>query len=101
MLPRANILAHSLSSNLGHMIWIDGTYDTVAIQEEQKHGRPSGTNFGPVYPVKYARAFGTRGFMIRSPDQITSVLKQAFNTPDLCSWSSRRLSRQTTSSLSR
>jgi acetolactate synthase-1/2/3 large subunit len=53
----------------------------VAIHEEQKHGRPSGTNFGPVYPVKYARAFGTRGFMIRSPDQITSVLKQAFNTP--------------------
>ena len=68
-----------LQSNLVHMIWIDGTYDMVAVQEEQKYGRPSGTKFGPVDPVKYADAFGARGFMIQSPDQITSVLKQAFD----------------------
>jgi acetolactate synthase-1/2/3 large subunit len=70
-----------LQSNLVHMIWIDGTYDMVAVQEEQKYGRPSGTKFGPVDPVKYAEAFGARGLMIQSPDQITSVLKQAFDTP--------------------
>jgi acetolactate synthase I/II/III large subunit len=70
-----------LQSNLVHMIWIDGTYDMVAVQEEQKYGRPSGTGFGPVDPVNYAEAFGARGFMIQSPDQITSVLKQAFDTP--------------------
>jgi acetolactate synthase-1/2/3 large subunit len=70
-----------LQSNLVHMIWIDGTYDMVAVQEEQKYGRPSGIKFGPVDPVKYAEAFGARGLMIRSPDQITSVLKQAFDTP--------------------
>jgi acetolactate synthase I/II/III large subunit len=69
-----------LQSNLVHMIWIDGTYDMVAVQEEQKYGRPSGTEFGPVDPVKYAEAFGARGFMIQSPDQISSVLKQAFDT---------------------
>jgi len=70
-----------LQSNLVHMIWIDGTYDMVATQEKQKYGRPSGTEFGPVDPVKYAEAFGARGFMIQSPDQITSVFKQAFDTP--------------------
>ena len=70
-----------LQSHLVHMIWIDGTYDMVAVQEEQKYGRPSGTEFGSVDPVKYAEAFGARGFMIQSPDQITSVLKQAFDTP--------------------
>jgi acetolactate synthase-1/2/3 large subunit len=70
-----------LQSNLVHMIWIDGTYDMVAVQEEQKYGRPSGIKFGPVDPVKYAEAFGARGFMIQSPDQINSVLKQAFDTP--------------------
>jgi acetolactate synthase I/II/III large subunit len=70
-----------LQSHLVHMIWIDGTYDMVAVQEEQKYGRPSGTGFGPVDPVNYAEAFGARGFMIQSPDQITSVLKQAFDTP--------------------
>jgi len=70
-----------LQSNLVHMIWIDGTYDMVAVQEKHKYGRSSGTKFGPVDPVKYAEAFGARGFMIQSPDQITSVLKQAFDTP--------------------
>ncbi len=70
-----------LQSNLVHMIWIDGTYDMVAVQEEQKYGRSSGIKFGPVDPVKYAEAFGARGLMIQSPDQIPSVLKQAFDTP--------------------
>ncbi|MDT7815883.1 MAG: acetolactate synthase large subunit [Acidobacteriaceae bacterium] len=70
-----------LQSNLVHMIWIDGTYDMVAVQEEQKYGRPSGTQFGPVDPVKYAEAFGAHGFMIQSPDRIAPVLKQAFDTP--------------------
>ena len=69
-----------LQSNLVHMIWLDGTYDMVAVQEEQKYGRPSGTKFGPVDPIKYAEAFGAQGCMIQSPDQITSVLKQAFDT---------------------
>jgi acetolactate synthase-1/2/3 large subunit len=70
-----------LQSNLVHMIWTDGTYDMVATQEKQKYGRPSGTEFGPVDPVKYADAFGAHGFMIQSPDQISSVLQKAFDTP--------------------
>jgi acetolactate synthase I/II/III large subunit len=70
-----------LQSNLVHMIWIDGTYDMVATRERQKYGRPSAIEFGPVDPVKYADAFGARGFMIQSPDQISSVLQKAFDTP--------------------
>lgn len=70
-----------LQSHLVHMIWIDGTYNMVAVQEEQKYGRPSGTTFGPLDPVKYAEAFGAHGFMIHSSGQIASVLKQAFDTP--------------------
>ena len=70
-----------LKSNVVHMIWIDGTYNMVAVQEQQKYGRPSGTDFGPLDPVKYAEAFGARGFMIQSPGQVASVLKQAFDVP--------------------
>jgi acetolactate synthase I/II/III large subunit len=69
-----------LQSHLVHMIWIDGRYDMVAVQEELRYGRSSGTTLGPVDPVKYAEAFGAHGFMIRTPDQITSILKQAFDT---------------------
>ncbi|QHN03596.1 acetolactate synthase AlsS [Granulicella sp. WH15] len=69
-----------LKSHLVHMIWIDGTYDMVAVQEEKKYGRGSGIEFGPVDPVKYADAFGASGLMIKTPDQIAPVLKQAFDT---------------------
>ena len=69
-----------LQSHLVHMIWIDGTYDMVAVQERQKYGRSSGTDFGPVDPVKYADAFGAKGFMIQQPDDIAPTLKTAFDT---------------------
>ncbi|QBR03640.1 acetolactate synthase AlsS [Paraburkholderia pallida] len=69
-----------LKCNIVHMIWIDGTYDMVAIQEVQKYGRKSGVDLGPYDPVKYAEAFGATGFMINHSDDIVPVLKRAFDT---------------------
>ena len=69
-----------LGCNLVHMIWIDGTYDMVATQERIKYGRSSGTDLGPVDPVKYAEAFGATGMMIRTPDEIAPTLKRAMET---------------------
>ena len=68
-----------LKAHIIHMVWIDGAYDMVAVQEEQKYGRRSGVAFGSVNPVKYAEAFGATGFMIRSPDEIAPVLKRAMD----------------------
>src|ERR1700676_4359992 len=45
----------------------------------QKYGRPSGIELGPVDVVKYAEAFGAKGMMIRSPEEITPVLKRALD----------------------
>src|SRR5580698_3921967 len=67
-----------LKINLVHMIWIDGTYDMVAVQEQSKYMRTSGVDFGPVDIVKYAEAFGAVGFMIDAPDQIGPTIKRAF-----------------------
>jgi acetolactate synthase-1/2/3 large subunit len=67
-----------LKLNLVHMVWIDGTYDMVAVQEESKYKRTSAVEFGPVNIVKYAEAFGAAGFMIETPDQIGATLKKAF-----------------------
>jgi acetolactate synthase I/II/III large subunit len=69
-----------LQSHLVHMVWIDGSYDMVAIQEKEKYGRSSGVQFGPVDPVKYAEAFGATGLMIKSPDEIAPVMKRALDT---------------------
>jgi acetolactate synthase I/II/III large subunit len=70
-----------LKLNLVHMVWIDGTYDMVAVQEQPKYKRTSGVDFGPVDIVKYAEAFGAAGLMIDAPDQIGSTLKKAFEIP--------------------
>ncbi len=70
-----------LKSNLVHMIWIDGTYDMVAEQERIKYNRVAGVDFGPVDPVKYAEAFGATGLRIDRPDQISTTLRKAFDTP--------------------
>ncbi len=70
-----------LGTNIVHMVWIDGTYNMVKVQEELKYGRASGIAFGPIDYVKYAEAFGAKGVMIQSPDDILPVLKAAFDTP--------------------
>jgi acetolactate synthase I/II/III large subunit len=69
-----------LNANLVHMVWIDGSYDMVATQEKLKYGRPSGTDFGPIDYIKYAEAFGAKGLMITTPDDIAPILKKAFVT---------------------
>ena len=67
-----------LKLNLVHMVWINGSYDMVAVQEQSKYNRTSGVDLGPVDIVKYAEAFGAVGFMVDAPDQIGSTLKKAF-----------------------
>jgi acetolactate synthase I/II/III large subunit len=70
-----------LKLNLVHMVWIDGTYDMVGVQEQAKYKRTSGVDFGPVDIVKYAEAFGATGCMINSVDEISPVLRKAFEAP--------------------
>src|SRR6201997_5957126 len=66
-----------LKCNLVHVVWIDGFYDMVGIQEMAKYGRPSAVDFGPVDIVKYADAFGAKGLRIEHPEEISSTLKKA------------------------
>ena len=63
------------------MIWIDGTYDMVGVQELAKYQRKSGVDFGPVDVFKYAEAFGAKGLFINSPDEIGCQLRKAFEMP--------------------
>jgi acetolactate synthase I/II/III large subunit len=70
-----------LNSHLVHMIWVDGHYDMVGVQEQVKYNRTSGIDFGPVDHVKYAEAFGATGLRIQHPDEIAPTLRKAFDTP--------------------
>jgi acetolactate synthase-1/2/3 large subunit len=66
-----------LKSNLVHLVWIDGFYDMVGMQQMAKYGRVSGVTLGPVDVVRYAEAFGARGLKIERPEDISSTLKKA------------------------
>ena len=70
-----------LRSHIVHMVWIDGSYDMVAAQEQLKYHRTSGVTLGPVDYVKYAEAFGATGLQIQHPDEIAPTLHKAFDTP--------------------
>jgi acetolactate synthase I/II/III large subunit len=70
-----------LKSNLVHLVWIDGFYDMVGIQEMAKYGRLSGVTLGPVDVVRFAEAFGAKGLKIEGPEEISSTLKKAVAMP--------------------
>jgi acetolactate synthase I/II/III large subunit len=70
-----------LKSNLVHLVWIDGFYDMVGIQEMAKFGRLSGVTLGPVDVVRFAEAFGAKGLKIEGPEEISSTLKKALAMP--------------------
>jgi acetolactate synthase-1/2/3 large subunit len=67
-----------LKCDLIHLVWIDGAYDMVKFQAVAKYGRAAGVDFGPVDVVRFAEAFGARGFMIGSADEIGPTLRKAF-----------------------
>ena len=66
-----------LKCNFVHLVWIDGSYDMVGIQEVAAYGRESGVRFGPVDVVKFAESMGAHGLRIESPDQVGPVLRPA------------------------
>lgn len=66
-----------LKCNFVHLVWIDGAYNMVQIQQIAAYGRDSGIHLGPVDVVKFAESMGARGFHIDSPDRIAPVLREA------------------------
>ncbi|MCK1236445.1 acetolactate synthase AlsS [Streptococcus uberis] len=60
-----------------HMIWNDGRYNMVEFQEEMKYGRSAGVQLGEVDFVKYAEAFGAKGYRVDSKESFKVTLEQA------------------------
>ncbi len=70
-----------LKCNFTHLVWTDGFYDMVKIQQGPKYGRHTAVELGRVDVVKYAEAFGAAGMRITEPGQIAPTLRKAFETP--------------------
>ncbi|CAK9886828.1 MAG: Acetolactate synthase, catabolic [Candidatus Erwinia impunctatus] len=68
-----------LKANILHIIWVDGEYNMVAMQEEKKYQRVSGIKFGPVDFKAYAEAFGAAGFAVTCATELEATLRKAMD----------------------
>lgn len=66
-----------LKAPIVHLVWRDGSYDMVRIQQMLKYGRESGVRFDSPDIVRFAESFGATGLRIDHADAIRPVLKQA------------------------
>ncbi|MGX4592797.1 acetolactate synthase AlsS [Leuconostoc sp. JNUCC 76] len=71
-----------LGLNTVHIVWNDNAYyDMVKFQEEMKYnGQSAGVKFGNIDLVKYAESFGAKGLRVETPDELDTVLDEAFAT---------------------
>lgn len=71
-----------LGLNTVHIVWNDNSYyDMVKFQEEMKYnGQSAGVKFGNIDLVKYAESFGAKGLRVETPDDLDTVLDEAFST---------------------
>ncbi|QEH61483.1 acetolactate synthase I/II/III large subunit [Spiroplasma chinense] len=65
--------------NITHIIWNDNSYNMVDFQQVAKYGKSAAVELGPVDFAKYAEAFGAKGFDVKSPDELESVLREALS----------------------
>ncbi len=59
------------------LIWNDGGYGLIEWKQMNYYGRPSNVHFGNPDFVKYAEAFGAKGYRIEKTEDLLPTLKQA------------------------
>lgn len=60
-----------------HVVWRDGSYNLVEIQQISAYGRAFATRFGNPDIVAFAKSFGAGALRISKPDDIIPVMKKA------------------------
>lgn len=64
-----------------HVVWDSRSYDMVSFQEEAHYGETAGVALGAYDVVKFAEAFGCKGYSVGSADELAQVLEEAFASP--------------------
>ena len=63
-----------------HVVWDSQSYDMVAFQEQAHYGETAGIQLGKYDLVKFAEAFGCKGYSIQSADELPVVFEEAFKS---------------------
>ena len=70
-----------MGSRFVHVIWNSHSYNMVEFQEQAHYGRVSGIQLGNYDVVKFAEAFGAKGYTINHADELRPVLRDALRQP--------------------
>ena len=70
-----------MGSRFVHVIWNSHSYNMVEFQEQAHYGRVSGIQLGDYDVVKFAEAFGAKGYTINHADELGPVLRDALRQP--------------------
>ena len=70
-----------IGSRFVHVIWNSHSYNMVEFQEQAHYGRVSGIQLGDYDVVKFAEAFGAKGYAIENADELGPVLREALQQP--------------------
>ncbi|MEK7649096.1 MAG: acetolactate synthase AlsS [Patescibacteria group bacterium] len=66
-----------LKAPIVHVVWRDGSYNLVKIQQLEAYGKGFAVEFGNPDIVAFAKSFGARAYRITKPSQIAPTLKKA------------------------
>ncbi len=66
-----------MGSRFVHVIWNSHSYNMVEFQEQAHYGRVSGIKLGDFDVVKFAEAFGAKGYTIHNADDLGPALQDA------------------------
>ena len=65
-------------NNFVHFVWRDGSYNMVKEQEVMKYKREAGVELGKVNLIDFANAFGAKGYELKNPADLKSMMREAF-----------------------
>ena len=70
-----------MGSRFVHVIWNSHSYNMVEFQEQAHYGRVSGIQLGDFDVVKFAEAFGAKGYTIQNAEELGPALRDALEQP--------------------
>lgn len=73
-----------LKCPITHIVWRDGSYNLVGIQQQEAYKKTFGVRFGNPDIVALAKSFGAAAFRVTKPSQIRSTIKKAITLKRPC-----------------
>ncbi|QKQ25301.1 thiamine pyrophosphate-dependent enzyme [Candidatus Reidiella endopervernicosa] len=66
------------------LVWNDSSYGLIGWKQMNAFGRTSNVDFTNPDFVKYAEAFGAKGYRIERIDELLPTLRAAFESGEVC-----------------